>query len=202
MAFQFVSLHLLHRYRRHRLILRSFCRDEIRNEIKALKKEYKSDRKGKEEPAKVENKQEKEHENEMVQDYISEQRKYSNIKKDMPKKGDAREQYTLQLLKKFKAKLDTIKTSKENDDNVEQQNDDDDVNDEELNSDKWLSHTLRFESKGAILAKDASTKKDDWHDIYDPRNPLNKRKRGDDKQSRDRDRDNRHGSSSSHRNRR
>lgn len=40
-----------------------------------------------------------------------------------------------------------------------------------------MGHTLRFEDKGAVLAKDASTKGDDWFDIYDPRNPINKRKR-------------------------
>ncbi|KAL0809649.1 hypothetical protein ABMA28_011172 [Loxostege sticticalis] len=40
-----------------------------------------------------------------------------------------------------------------------------------------LGHTLKFEEKGAVLAKDASTKGDDWFDIYDPRNPINKRKR-------------------------
>lgn len=47
-------------------------------------------------------------------------------------------------------------------------------------SDDWLSHTLQFEnSVVAVLAKDASTKQDDWYDVYDPRNSLNKRKRGD-----------------------
>lgn len=46
--------------------------------------------------------------------------------------------------------------------------------------DEWLSHTLQFEnSVVAVLAKDASTKQDDWYDVYDPRNSLNKRKRGD-----------------------
>lgn len=40
-----------------------------------------------------------------------------------------------------------------------------------------LAHELHFENKGAVLAKDASTKGDDWFDIYDPRNPINKRKR-------------------------
>lgn len=64
--------------------------DEIRNEIKALKKEYKSDKKSREvkdEPVKP---KEKEHDNEMVQSYLSEQRKYSNLKKDIPKKGAER----------------------------------------------------------------------------------------------------------------
>lgn len=54
--------------------------------------------------------------------------------------------------------------------------------------DDWLSHTLRFEDKAPVLAKDASTKKDDWYDAFDPRNPLNKRKRGDADDSRARKR--------------
>ena len=36
---------------------------------------------------------------------------------------------------------------------------------------------FQFESDGPVLAKDASTKDDDWFDIYDPRNPVNKRRR-------------------------
>lgn len=41
-----------------------------------------------------------------------------------------------------------------------------------------LSHRLKFEEQNPILAKDANTKDDDWFEIYDPRNPLNKRRRG------------------------
>lgn len=65
--------------------------DEIRNEIKALKKDYKTEKKSrevKEEP--VEIKETKEHDNEMVQNYLSEQRKYGHLKKDLPKKGAQR----------------------------------------------------------------------------------------------------------------
>lgn len=68
------------------------CSDEIRNEIKALKKEYKSEKKSREvkdEPADKKEK-EKETDNEMVQNYLSEQRKYSHLKKDLPKKGAQR----------------------------------------------------------------------------------------------------------------
>jgi len=36
---------------------------------------------------------------------------------------------------------------------------------------------LKFESNTPALAKDASTKTDDWFEIYDPRNPINKRRR-------------------------
>lgn len=41
-----------------------------------------------------------------------------------------------------------------------------------------MSHELRFKDDVPILAKDANTKDDDWFEIYDPRNPLNKRRRG------------------------
>lgn len=40
-----------------------------------------------------------------------------------------------------------------------------------------LTHKLKFESNTPVLAKDASTKTDDWFEIYDPRNPINKRRR-------------------------
>lgn len=55
-----------------------------------MKKEYKSDKKSrepKEEKTKV---TQKEHDNEMVENYLSEQRKYSSLKKDIPKKGAER----------------------------------------------------------------------------------------------------------------
>jgi peptidyl-prolyl cis-trans isomerase SDCCAG10 len=40
-----------------------------------------------------------------------------------------------------------------------------------------LTHKLQFEAHAPALAKDASTKTDDWFEIYDPRNPINKRRR-------------------------
>lgn len=51
--------------------------------------------------------------------------------------------------------------------------DEDDVKDE-----TWMGNTFKCEDKAPILAKDANTKSDDWFEIYDPRNPLNKRRRG------------------------
>lgn len=78
-------------------------------------------------------------------------------------------------MNKFKNKLNTIKD--EDTEKVERKIDDE-VDDSEL-TDDWMMHELRFEDgKEAKLAKDASTKEDDWYDVYDPRNPLNKRKRG------------------------
>ena len=43
--------------------------------------------------------------------------------------------------------------------------------------DGWMRNSLKFESNDPVLAKDANKKGDDWFDIYDPRNPLNKRRR-------------------------
>ena len=42
-----------------------------------------------------------------------------------------------------------------------------------------LKHRLTFESdEKLVLAKDANIQNEDTFDIYDPRNPLNKRRRG------------------------
>lgn len=68
-----------------------YCSDQIREQIEELKKTFKNDKKAKK--AQTDEKSEpveKEHDNEMVQQYLSEQRKYSSLKKDVPKKGDAR----------------------------------------------------------------------------------------------------------------
>lgn len=81
-----------------------------------------------------------------------------------------RQQFTLQLLNKFKSKLATVRETQST---AGDKSDEDDVE-----TDSWLTHTLKFDDNSEVLAKDASTKKDDWYDVYDPRNPLNKRKRG------------------------
>ena len=40
-----------------------------------------------------------------------------------------------------------------------------------------LKHTLKFADAAPNAARDANLKGDDWFEIYDPRNPLNKRRR-------------------------
>lgn len=40
-----------------------------------------------------------------------------------------------------------------------------------------MYHKLEF-TDNLVVAKDANTKDDDWFEIYDPRNKLNKRRRG------------------------
>lgn len=84
------------------------------------------------------------------------------------------------MLSKFKSKLDNLKykSTSENGDDEESSKLDDSIVEKEIKGDDWLAHSLNFNNNAPVLAKDASTKGDDWYDAYDPRNPLNKRKRG------------------------
>lgn len=157
-------------------------KEVIREEILTLKKQYQSEKKAKDKllEIKIEKEvQEKpETSNEMVKEYIEEKVKYTTLNQKLPKKGSTREQFTLDLLKKFRNKLEHLKQNTEHKDNDESL---DEANiEKEIQGDDWLAHTLRFEQTVPILAKDASMKSDDWYDAYDPRNPLNKRKRGED----------------------
>lgn len=155
---------------------------EIQDEIQSLKKEYHKERKDKdkeklkdEENSSSSSAKDSANGNRAVKDYLVEKEKYKKCKTNV--KGASRENLTLQLLEKFKVKLHSSKDSSESHHEAstsvpageEHENDDD----------SWWSHKLDFsESQVAVLAKDASKKEDNWYDIYDPRNPLNKRKRG------------------------
>lgn len=83
------------------------------------------------------------------------------------------------LLSKFRTKLDNLKQKSGSEDcDPEPKELDEKAVEQEIIGDDWLSHTLNFNSTAPVLAKDANSKGDDWYDAYDPRNPLNKRKRG------------------------
>merc|ERR1711909_132344 len=146
-------------------------KEEIQKELKALTKELKPKKKKEHETGSVveEKVTEKERGNDMLLEFHREQKKYKE-KLPVVKKKESREEETLKMLAKFKQKLSGLKV----DDEKEKVEDEDD---EELVGDDWMKNTLRFESNDPVLAKDASTKDDDWFDIYDPRNPLNKRRR-------------------------
>lgn len=163
-----------------------FCREEIRQEIQSLKKQYQTDKKIKDEM--LEKKTQKDvkgktvktegEDNELIKNFIEEKEKYEKLKTKIPKKGSKdREDFTLSLLSKFRSKLDALKQKREEDTEDGEEKVDETVVEQEIQGDDWLCHTLRFQDDAPILAKDASTKGDDWYDAYDPRNPLNKRKR-------------------------
>lgn len=120
--------------------------------------------------------------NELIKNFIEEKEKYESLKTKIPKKGTNREAFTLSLLSKFRSKLDALKQKHEEDENEDhgERKIDDTIVEKEIQGDDWLCHTLKFQEDIPILAKDASTKGDDWYDVYDPRNPINKRKRKED----------------------
>merc|ERR1712098_953698 len=150
-------------------------REEIQKEFKALQKELKPKKlKEKTESLPEEEKiSEEEKNNDMLLSYHKEQKKYKEkTKGNVPKKKASREDATLAMLAKFKQKLEKINDVEEEEKEVDEAEDDEDVT-----GDNWMKNTLKFESNDPVLAKDASTKDDDWFDIYDPRNPLNQRRR-------------------------
>ena len=158
-------------------------KSEIRAEIKKLKRELMKDSNSdkqnvnKEEvKSKIAKLSEEERENDMLVAFHAEQEKYSQNRSSKKKsKGSARENATMDFLNNFKSKLFKQKSeaaASGKSDKADDDSDDDDGN--------WMKNTLKFESDAPVLAKDASTKDDDWFDIYDPRNPMNKRRRHND----------------------
>merc|ERR1712080_147209 len=83
-------------------------------------------------------------------------------------------------LARFKNKLSSLPDPDDVNEKEAKENEEDD--DDDISGDNWMKNRLKFENNDPVLAKDASTKDDDWFDIYDPRNPLNKRRREQDKQ--------------------
>uniref|UniRef100_A0A8C5D991 Spliceosome-associated protein CWC27 homolog n=1 Tax=Gouania willdenowi TaxID=441366 RepID=A0A8C5D991_GOUWI len=77
---------------------------------------------------------------------------------------------TLALLNNFKSKLSSaITEGPEQEENVEELAEDDDKG--------WLSHVLQFDEEQSRKVKDATVPDEDTFEIYDPRNPVNKRRR-------------------------
>ena len=86
----------------------------------------------------------------------------------------------MKLLEKFKSNLQSAKMEdddEEEEEKEEKEKKEEEDEDEDLSGRNWMKKSLKFESDAPVLAKDASTKDDDWFDIYDPRNPVNKRRR-------------------------
>uniref|UniRef100_A0A182WIY6 Spliceosome-associated protein CWC27 homolog n=1 Tax=Anopheles minimus TaxID=112268 RepID=A0A182WIY6_9DIPT len=151
--------------------------EKIRQEINQLKRDFHSDKRAKDKQVESEQKKatKKTSRNEVMNEVLRVQEEYSQKTKQLPKKGSSRENFTMELLQKFKTKLHSAhERDTPNGGNGATELDEE----EDIRGDNWLAHRLEFEKKDPILAKDAATKDDDWYDVYDPRNPINKRKRG------------------------
>ncbi|XP_037092944.1 spliceosome-associated protein CWC27 homolog [Pollicipes pollicipes] len=147
---------------------------EVRSEFAQLKKDMIKRKQGE---AKLEKaaEEEKEPEDEAIQEYKAQKAPFEERKKGLPKPGaSSREAQTMALLEKFKSKLH--RAQEEHADTPEEPApaaDGEDAEDDE----SWMWHKLHFTANTPTLAKDASSKADDWYDIYDPRNEMNKRRR-------------------------
>uniref|UniRef100_A0A8C5DHC0 Spliceosome-associated protein CWC27 homolog n=1 Tax=Gouania willdenowi TaxID=441366 RepID=A0A8C5DHC0_GOUWI len=139
--------------------------NELRKEARQLKKELQALKQRKEEslkPAKPSS--------EAMAEYLEGRKKYDEMRKKKLKKGSTREEQTLALLNNFKSKLSSaITEGPEQEENVEELAEDDDKG--------WLSHVLQFDEEQSRKVKDATVPDEDTFEIYDPRNPVNKRRR-------------------------
>eukprot|EP00088_Acartia_fossae_P034259 TRINITY_DN3513_c0_g1_i19.p1 TRINITY_DN3513_c0_g1~~TRINITY_DN3513_c0_g1_i19.p1 ORF type:complete len:510 (-),score=164.08 TRINITY_DN3513_c0_g1_i19:486-2015(-) len=182
-------------------------KEQLQAEAKALSKELKNKDKKKDKESRrsdepeEEKLTEEETKNDMLRDYHKKQKEFKSVAK-VPKSKSDREAQTLAMLAKFKNKLSGMmydseddepeeKSKKETSKPVEEpkKKEEGEENDEDIEGDDWMKAPLVFDTDGPILAKDANTKDDDWFDIYDPRNKLNKRRRERDaKGERDRNR--------------
>ncbi|XP_055108135.1 spliceosome-associated protein CWC27 homolog isoform X1 [Symphalangus syndactylus] len=145
--------------------------EELRKEARQLKRELLAAKQKKlENAAKQAEKRSEEEEatpDGAVAEYRREKQKYEALRKQQSKKGTSREDQTLALLNQFKSKLtQAIAEMPEND-----------IPETEVEDDEgWMSHVLQFEDKSRKV-KDASMQDSDTFEIYDPRNPVNKRRR-------------------------
>ncbi|XP_076289960.1 spliceosome-associated protein CWC27 homolog [Lasioglossum baleicum] len=154
--------------------------EEIRKEIRDLKRDVQNEKKAKEADKKLKEEQEekKGQKTEIMKEYIQTQVKYKEAKSKLPRMGKSREDFTMDLLKKFKSKLQSAKETRSERSPTPPRKDNSKEEDFDPDDESWMVHSLQCEEKVPVLAKDASTKDDDWFEIYDPRNPLNKRRRG------------------------
>jgi len=180
-------------------------KEALQAEAKALSKELKNkDKKKDKDLVKIDKEEDKmteeEANNDMLRDYHKKQKEFKSVAK-VPKSKSAREEQTLAMLAKFKNKLSgmmydeedeieekekekEIEKEKEKEKEREKEKEKEkqkevskDEDDEEILGDDWMKTPLVFNTDDKVQAKDANTKDDDWFDIYDPRNKLNKRRR-------------------------
>ncbi|XP_011675286.2 spliceosome-associated protein CWC27 homolog [Strongylocentrotus purpuratus] len=179
-------------------------KEELQEESRKLKEELREGRKRKlkqesqQEQAKVEQEEETKEEEtsgqgDELEEFHAQKKKFKAKKKTMTKKGSTREQETLAMLAKFQNKLHSAILNKKPEpekEDKEKENEEKEEGEyregeeekkeegEEEEGENWLVHSLQFEDHDGKV-KDANMKDADTFSIYDPRNPMNKRRRED-----------------------
>uniref|UniRef100_A0A8C2INN8 Spliceosome-associated protein CWC27 homolog n=1 Tax=Cyprinus carpio TaxID=7962 RepID=A0A8C2INN8_CYPCA len=147
--------------------------DELRKEARQLKKELLAIKQRKEDGVKKEedvSEGDSKPISEAVTEYLESRKKYEDKRKQKLKKGSGRESQTLALLERFKSKLSSAISESPSIpmEDVEELGEDDDKG--------WMAHVLNFDEQNRKV-KDANMQDGDTFEIYDPRNPVNKRRR-------------------------
>lgn len=156
------------------LVKKTSRSDELRKEARQLKKELLAIKQRKEDGVKKEEDVsevgDSKQNSEAVTEYLESRKKYEDIRKQKLKKGSGREAQTLALLESFKSKLSSAisETPSAPEEDVEELAEDDDKG--------WMAHVLHFDEQSRKV-KDANMQDEDTFEIYDPRNPVNKRRR-------------------------
>lgn len=167
-------------------------KDELKQEVKQLKKEIRESKKRTE---KLQVKQEEPETptdqtgapptSDPLADFKKERQKYKALRKQQGTKGTNREDITLAILDKFKTKLQSARSlAGDYDDEEEEEKipEEEEEEEEDVNDMSWMNHKLRFEDNRKKVL-DANVHDVDRYEIYDPRNPLTKRRREASKQS-------------------
>lgn len=144
--------------------------EEEKEKPKKMKREKDEDT---EKETEVINKKKDKADNSTLMELAKERAEFSEKQKSnrMLKKGDGRQDETLALLASFQSKMSNMISQDDEDEEKDDSQEDGEIKD----ALSWASHKLKFDEHRD--AKDANTKGDDWYDIYDPRNPVNKRRR-------------------------
>lgn len=120
---------------------------------------------------------EKKTETEVFKQYKEDVGKYEHLKNRKIK--SSKEDKTIELLKAFKERMfkakQENKDSESEDSNTEKQS-------EKVEVETILTHRLDVDEEIKRKVIDANIADNERYDIYDPRNPLNKRKRGESKE--------------------
>ncbi|XP_033115127.1 spliceosome-associated protein CWC27 homolog [Anneissia japonica] len=107
----------------------------------------------------------KEGQTDMINEFKDQKKKFKHMKKKQAK-GTSREEQTLAILAKFQNKLIAANEKTHEEGETEEGS-------KEIS---WMSHKFECDSHD-IKVKDANVQDADTFDIFDPRNPMNKRKR-------------------------
>ncbi|CAF0976799.1 unnamed protein product [Brachionus calyciflorus] len=160
---------------------KEFKKKQTQDEIKKLEKELleKKKKSAEENLKKVEELKEKKTETEVFKKYKDDVEKYEHLK-NRNKSKSGKEDKTLEMLNAFKERLFKAKETSKDSGKEESEKIENETETTGLSS--ILTHRLDVDDEIKRKVIDANVADNERYDIYDPRNPLNKRKREESKE--------------------